>query len=85
MAISENSKKVITFLRENADKDLIAADVAAALDLGVKTVNACFTASIQNKEYGYREEAQVQDETGKYVNVKFLRLNDAGMSFDLDD
>ena len=83
MAMSENSKKVFSFLQANDGKDLTAADVANALGLEKKSVDGAFTSAIQKKEYGYREEAQVEVD-GKYVDVKFLKLTDAGRAFDVN-
>lgn len=83
MAMSENSKKVFSFLQENDGKDLTAADVAQALGIEKKSVDGAFTSAIQKKEYGYREEAQVEVD-GKYVDVKFLKLTDAGRAFDVN-
>jgi hypothetical protein len=83
MAMSENSKKVFSFLQANDGKDLTAADVAKALGLEKKSVDGAFTSAIQKKEYGYREEAQVEVD-GKYVDVKFLKLTDAGRAFDVN-
>ena len=54
----------------------------------VKRVNGIFTASLQRKGYGYREEAQEEviseDGKSKYVTVKFLKLTDAGINLDVD-
>lgn len=83
MAMSENSKKVFSFLQANDGKDLTAADIAKALGLEKKSVDGAFTSAIQKKEYGYREEAQVEVD-GKYVDVKFLKLTDAGRAFDVN-
>ena len=83
MAMSENSKKIFTFLQENDGKDFTAADVATALGLEKKSVDGAFTSAIQKKEYGYRQEAQVEVD-GKYVDVKFLKLTDAGRAFDVN-
>ena len=84
MAMSENSKKVITYLQGINGADVTADDVATALDLTKKTVVGCFNASVVKKELGYRDEAQVKDEEGNITTVKFLKLNDAGMAFDVD-
>lgn len=84
MAISTNSKMILNYLKENANADLTAADVATALDLNDKVVNGAFTSAIQRKELGYREEAEVELADGSHKKVKFLRLNDAGMAFDPD-
>ena len=58
MAMSENSIKVINYLKENAGKDLTSGDVAEALELSKSTVNGVFTA-LQKKGYGVRVDATV--------------------------
>lgn len=58
MAMSENSMKVLNYLKENAGAKVTAADVAAALDLDKRTVDGAFTA-MQRKELGARVEAEV--------------------------
>jgi Mn-dependent DtxR family transcriptional regulator len=84
MAMSENSKKVITYLQGIGDADVTAADVAAALGLEKKSVDGTFTA-LQKKEFGVRQPAQILDkETNRYVDVKFLKLTDAGKAFDVN-
>ncbi len=84
MAMSENSKTVLNYLKSVNGTDVTAKDVAAATGLDVKTVNPCFTSAIQKKELGYREEAEIELADGTHAKVKFLRLNDAGMAFDPD-
>lgn len=58
MAISENSIKVINYLKENHGKNLTSGDVAEALELSKSTVNGVFTA-LQKKGYGVRVDATV--------------------------
>ena len=52
--MSENSIKVINFLKENHGKKMTSQEVAEALDMSTATVNGVFT-SLSNKELGYRE------------------------------
>jgi hypothetical protein len=80
--MKENTRRVLDYLKENQGADLTAADVAAALDLDPRSVNGSFT-SFCKKGLGVREEAQVEKD-GKYVDVKFLKLTDAGIAFDPD-
>jgi predicted transcriptional regulator len=58
MAMSENSIKVVEFLKENHGKNMTSADVAEALELSKSTVNGVFTA-LQKKGYGVRVDATV--------------------------
>lgn len=82
MAMSENGKKVLAFLKENTG-DYTAADVAAALGLEKRTVDGCFT-GLQRKAYGERIPAEITLEDGSHKAVKILHLTDAGMAFDPD-
>lgn len=84
MAMSENSKKVIAFLKENNGKNLTSEDVANALGLTKKQVDGCFTSAVQKKEYGVRTPKTVDLGDGTTKEVKFLSLNEAGLALDLD-
>lgn len=84
MAMKENSKKVLNYLKEIGDANVTAADVADALGIAKKSVDGIFTAAIQRKGYGVRVPAEVELEDGSHKPVKFLKLTPAGMSFDPD-
>ena len=78
--ISENSVKVLNYLKENHGKKMTSQDVAEALELSTATVNGVFTA-LSNKELGYREEAEV---TGA-VDISFLAITDEGKAADISE
>lgn len=80
-AMKPNAVAVLNFLKENHHKDVIAAEVAEALGLGVKQVNGIFT-SFQKKQYGVRIPAEMELEDGTHKAVKILKLTDAGMAVD---
>lgn len=81
--ISENSKKVITYLQQIAGKEEVtAADVAAALGLEKRTVDGVFTTAIQRKGYGVRVPAEMELEDGTHKAIKLLRLTDEGLNYD---
>lgn len=84
MAMSDNSKKVLNYMKEINGADVTAADVAAALGLEKRQVDGIFTSAIQRKGYGVRVPAEVELEDGSHKPVKFLKLTDAGMAFDPD-
>lgn len=88
MAMKENSKAVLEYLKSINGADVTAADVAEALGLEKRQVDGIFTSAIQRKGYGLREpsEVEVVDENGKtsHKQVKFLRLTSAGMALDPD-
>ena len=82
MAISENTVKVLNYLKENDGANVTAADVAAELGLEKKVVDGCFTSGIQRKGWGIRTAAEVELEDGSHKTVKFLSLTEAGMNVD---
>ena len=84
MAMSENSKKVLNYMKEINGADVTAADVAAALGLEKRQIDGIFTSAIQRKGYGVRIPAEIELEDGSHKPVKFLKLTDAGMAFDPD-
>lgn len=84
MAMSENSKKVLDYLKGINGADVTAADVAEALGLEKRSVDGIFTSALQRKGYGVRVAAEVELEDGTHKAVKFLQLTPAGMSFDPD-
>ena len=84
MAMKENSKRVLNYLKEIAGENVTAADVAAALGLEKRSVDGIFTSAIQRKGLGVRTPAEIEREDGTHKQVKFLSLTPAGMSFDPD-
>ena len=86
MAMKPNTKAVLEYLKSaHGKKDVTAADVAAELGLDVKQVNGIFTAALQRKEYGYREEVEIQLDDGSHCKVKMLHLTDAGLELTGDE
>ena len=84
MAMNENSKRVLNYLKEVAGQNVTAADVAEALGLEKRSVDGSFTSAIQRKNLGIRTEAEIELEDGTHKKVKFLSLTPAGMAFDPD-
>ena len=84
MAMKENSKRILNYLKEINGENVTAADVAAALGLEKKSVDGSFTSAIQRKGLGVRTPAEIELEDGTHKQVKFLSLTPAGMSFDPD-
>ena len=86
MAMKENSKNVLNYLKDknNAQVDVTAADVAEALGLEKKSVDGSFTSAIQRKGLGVRVPAEIELEDGTHKQVKFLTLTPAGLAFDPD-
>jgi hypothetical protein len=84
MAMKENSKKVLNYLKEINGTEVTAQDVADALGLEKRSVDGIFTSAIQRKGLGVRTPAEIELEDGSHKAVKFLSLTEAGMSFDPD-
>lgn len=85
MAMKENTKTVITYLQGlDADVNVTAADVAAALNLEKRSVDGIFTSAIQRKGYGVRQAAEIELEDGTHKAVKFLKLTESGRQLDVN-
>ena len=84
MAMKENSKKVLNYLKEVKGQQVTAADVAEALGLEKKSVDGIFTSAIQRKGLGIRTPAEIELDDGTHKAVKFLSLTAEGMAFDPD-
>lgn len=84
MAMSENSKKVLEYLKKINGQNVTAADVAAALGLEKRSVDGIFTSAIQRKNLGVRTPAEIELEDGTHAQVKFLSLTADGLAFDPD-
>ena len=84
MAMKENSKKVLNYLKEVNGSNVTAADVAEALGLEKRSVDGIFTSAIQRKGLGVRTAAEIELDDGTHKAVKFLSLTAEGMNFDPD-
>ena len=84
MAMKENSKKVLNYLKEVRGENVTSTDVAAALGLEKRSVDGIFTSAIQRKGLGVRTPAEIELDDGTHKAVKFLSLTPAGMEFDPD-
>ena len=84
MAMKENSKKVLNYLKEVNGENVTAADVAVALGLEKRLGDGIFTSAIQRKQLGERTPAEFELEDGTHKQVKFLSLTPAGMAVDPD-
>lgn len=85
MAMKENTKKVIQYLKDNVDKDLTSGDVAEALGLNKRQVDGIFTSALQKKNYGVREPGEIELADGTHSKCNFLRLTEEGFALKLDD
>lgn len=78
-ALKENAIRIMEYLQEHDGEDLAAIDIAAALNIEIKSVNGTLTALDRHRKYIVREEVAVTG--GK---VKYIRLTDEGRAFDPD-
>ncbi|KFZ25969.1 MAG: hypothetical protein KQ78_01925 [Candidatus Izimaplasma bacterium HR2] len=81
MAMKENTKRILSFLQENASEDMTHNEVAEALELGPRQVIGSFNSFVK-KGWGYRVEATVKID-GADKTIKFLKLNDEGLAVDV--
>ncbi|MCI7444611.1 MAG: hypothetical protein MSA89_16300 [Clostridium sp.] len=84
MAMKENSRKVLDYLKSVNGQNVTSADVAEALGFEKRSVDGIFTSAIQRKGLGIRTPAEIELEDGTHRSVKFLSLTAAGMAFDPD-
>ena len=84
MAMKENSKNVLNYLKGLNGANVTSGDVAEALGLEKRQVDGIFTSAIQRKGLGIRVPAEVELDDGSHKAVKFLQLTPAGMEFDPD-
>ncbi len=84
MAMKENSRKVLDYLKSVNGQNVTSADVAEALGFEKRSVDGIFTSAIQRKGLGIRTPAEIELEDGTHKSVKFLSLTAAGMAFDPD-
>ena len=75
--MSENSAKVLAYLKETHGEKKTADEIAEALGMAKATINGVFT-SFQKKGLGVREEATV---TGS-KEISFLKLTDEGKAIE---
>ena len=82
MAVSENSLKVINYLKSIKGANVTSQDVADALGLEKRQIDGIFTSAIQRKGLGIRVPAEVEVEGGLHKSVKFLQLTPAGLAWE---
>lgn len=77
MAISENTVKVVNYLKANAGKKLTSADVADAIGIEKRAVDGVFT-NLQKKNLGVR----VPGEVDGAAEISLLNITDTGLAAD---
>lgn len=82
MAMTENSRKIFDFLKEN-DKEFTAQAIAAALGVSVNAVTGSVNALVK-KGRAIRREETTTDADGKAKVIKYISLTTEGKAFDPD-
>lgn len=80
--MTENSRKVFDFLKEN-DKEFTAQDLAAAIGISVAAVTGSVNGLVKNGRAIRREETTTTAD-GKAAVVKYISLTAEGKAFDPD-
>jgi biotin operon repressor len=83
MAMTENSRKVFDFLKDNFGEKLTHQGIVAALGVSSAAVSGSVNGLVK-KGYAVRTEETEMDENGKAVTVKYISLTDEGYAFDPD-
>lgn len=82
-AISENSLKVLNYLKENDGVNMTSADIGEALGIEKKSVDGIVTGGlVRNRGLAERVPAEIQLEDGSHKQVKFIQITDAGRAYD---
>lgn len=85
-ALTENSLKVLNFLKDNQGKNMTAQDIAEALGTTPASVNGTVTLSLSKRGFAKRTDAaiEVTDENGNTIPkpVKFISITEAGLGYD---
>lgn len=91
--MTENSRLIWDYVKENDGKDITAKDIVAATGLNIRTVTGAITMSfVRHKDKDknivplmVRVPAEiVNPETGLHDKVSFIRLTDEGRAYDPD-
>jgi len=83
--LKPNSRLVYEYVKTNDGKNFTAADIAEATGLDTKQVNGIVTSAFQKKGLMERIPAEIEMEDGSHKSVKFIKLTDAGKSFNPDE
>lgn len=81
--MTDNSRKVFEFLKENHGIKMTGQEVAQKLGVTINAVTGSVNGLVK-KKYAERIEEVQKDENGKDTVVKYITLTEAGMAFDPD-
>lgn len=81
-SISENSLKVLNYLKEHNGEKMTASDIGEALGMEKKSVDGIVTSGLQRKGYAERIPAEIELEDGTHKAIKLIQATEAGMNYD---
>lgn len=81
--MTDNSRKVFNFLKENHGVNVTAQEIAKELGITISAVTGSVNGLVK-KSMAIRTEATVDAGEGKTNTVKYISLTDEGMAFDPD-
>lgn len=79
------TRAVLTYLQQHPNDDITALELSEILNINRRSVDGSFTRGIVAKDWGYREEGEIQLADGSHKTVKFFRLTDEGKAVNLDE
>lgn len=81
--MTEGSRKVFNFLKDNYGIKLTTADIATSLGVTAPVVTGSVNGLVK-KNLAVREEEVVAGDNGKDIKIKYISLTEEGMNFDPD-
>lgn len=81
--MTDNSKKVLGFLKENYGNKVTHHDIVSALGLTSPMVTGSVNGLVK-KAYAVRDAVEVMGADGKAIIVKYISLTEAGLGFNPD-
>lgn len=79
--MTEGSRKVFDFLKDNYGTNLTTADIATALGVTGPVVTGSVNGLVK-KGYAVRNEVVTPGDNGKEVTTKYISLTEAGLGYD---
>ena len=79
--MTEGSRKVFEFLKDNYGTKLTTADIATSLGVTGPVVTGSVN-GLTKKKYAVRTKETFPGDNGKEVTVTFISLTEAGLSYD---
>lgn len=93
MAMKENTKNILNYVKEHSEENITVYDIADALGLGARSVNGSVTAMSNRKDSNGNpcpllersEEHTVKMPDGSEKKVKFIKITEAGKAFNPEE